>query len=334
MENKTSKDNPKPIGKGPKFSITWIYGIIILVLIGSYFLNDTAPLKEVPYSTFEEYVKKGHIEKIEVYPNKNTISAKVNKTSVKIVYGDKSNLYEKDRLISVRIPSVEEFSKFINKSKEDNLYRGVVEYKESRDYIELFLYSILPFLLLILFFVFMNRRMSGQMGGGSGGIFNVGKSKAQLFDKGSTENKVTFKDVAGLAGAKQEIEEIVAFLKNPSKYTELGGKIPKGALLVGPPGTGKTLLAKAVAGEADVPFFSMSGSDFVEMFVGVGASRVRDLFRQAKEKSPCIIFIDEIDAVGRARGKNPNMGSNDERENTFIIHHFRPCPTLTPKPSP
>lgn len=317
MENKTSKDNPKPIGKGPKFSITWIYGIIILVLIGSYFLNDTAPLKEVPYSTFEEYVKKGHIEKIEVYPNKNTISAKVNKNSVKTVYGDKSNLYEKDRLISVRIPSVEEFSKFINKSKEDNLYRGVVEYKESRDYIELFLYSILPFLLLILFFVFMNRRMSGQMGGGSGGIFNVGKSKAQLFDKGSTENKVTFKDVAGLAGAKQEIEEIVAFLKNPSKYTELGGKIPKGALLVGPPGTGKTLLAKAVAGEADVPFFSMSGSDFVEMFVGVGASRVRDLFRQAKEKSPCIIFIDEIDAVGRARGKNPNMGSNDERENTL-----------------
>ena len=317
MENKTSKDNPKPTGKGPKFNITWIYGIIILVLIGSYFLNDTAPLKEVPYSTFEEYVKKGHIEKIEVYPNKNTISAKVNKTSVKIVYGDKSNLYEKDRLISVRIPSVEEFSKFINKSKEDNLYRGIVEYKESRDYIELFLYSILPFLLLILFFVFMNRRMSGQMGGGSGGIFNVGKSKAQLFDKGSTENKVTFKDVAGLAGAKQEIEEIVAFLKNPSKYTELGGKIPKGALLVGPPGTGKTLLAKAVAGEADVPFFSMSGSDFVEMFVGVGASRVRDLFRQAKEKSPCIIFIDEIDAVGRARGKNPNMGSNDERENTL-----------------
>ena len=317
MENKTSKDNPKPTGKGPKFNITWIYGIIILVLIGSYFLNDTAPLKEVPYSTFEEYVKKGHIEKIEVYPNKNTISAKVNKNSVKIVYGDKSNLYEKDRLISVRIPSVEEFSKFINKSKEDNLYRGVVEYKESRDYIELFLYSILPFLLLILFFVFMNRRMSGQMGGGSGGIFNVGKSKAQLFDKGNTENKVTFKDVAGLAGAKQEIEEIVAFLKNPSKYTELGGKIPKGALLVGPPGTGKTLLAKAVAGEADVPFFSMSGSDFVEMFVGVGASRVRDLFRQAKEKSPCIIFIDEIDAVGRARGKNPNMGSNDERENTL-----------------
>lgn len=218
----------------------------------------------------------------------------------------------------MRIPTVDEFSRFINKAKEEKIYKGIVDYKVSRDYVDIFLYSILPFLLLILFFVFMNRRMTSQMGGGgSGGIFNVGKSKAQLFDKGSSEHKVTFKDVAGLAGAKQEIEEIVAFLKNPSKYTELGGKIPKGALLVGPPGTGKTLLAKAVAGEADVPFFSMSGSDFVEMFVGVGASRVRDLFRQAKEKSPCIIFIDEIDAVGRARGKNPNMGSNDERENTL-----------------
>ena len=162
----------------------------------------------------------------------------------------------------------------------------------------------------------MNRRMMSQAGGGGGGVFSVGRSKAQLFDK-SSANKVTFKDVAGLEGAKQEVEEIVSFLKNPSKYTQLGGKIPKGALLVGPPGTGKTLLAKAVAGEADVPFFSMSGSDFVEMFVGVGASRVRDLFRQAKEKAPCIIFIDEIDAIGRARGRNPNMGANDERENTL-----------------
>ena len=237
--------------------------------------------------------------------------------SVNTVFGKNADAYKDDRKISVRIPSVEEFSKFITKAKEDKQFKGVIDYKVSRDYLEMFLYSVFPFLLLILFFVFMNRRISGQMGGGSGGIFNVGKSKAQLFDKGNNVNKVTFKDVAGLAGAKQEIEEIVAFLKNPSKYTELGGKIPKGALLVGPPGTGKTLLAKAVAGEADVPFFSMSGSDFVEMFVGVGASRVRDLFRQAKEKSPCIIFIDEIDAVGRARGKNPNMGSNDERENTL-----------------
>lgn len=318
MENKTPNTPNKPTGRMPKFNVSWIYGIIILVLIGSYFFNNAAPIKEVPYSTFEEYVKQGLVEKIDVYSTKNTLSAKINQTAVKKVFGDKSDLYGKERMISVRIPSVEEFSKFINKAKEDKVYQGIVDYKVSRDYIDIFLYSILPFLLLILFFVFMNRRMAGQMGGGGGGgIFNVGKSKAQLFDKGSVENKITFKDVAGLAEAKQEIEEIVAFLKNPSKYTELGGKIPKGALLVGPPGTGKTLLAKAVAGEADVPFFSMSGSDFVEMFVGVGASRVRDLFRQAKEKAPCIIFIDEIDAVGRARGKNPNMGSNDERENTL-----------------
>ena len=317
MENKKPDNNGKPAGKSPKFNISWIYGLIIAVLIGSYFFNDNTPVKEVPYSTFEEYVKNGMVERISVFSAKNYLEARVDSNAVKKVFGSKADVYKKDRKISVQIPSVDEFSKFINKAKEDNLYKGIVDYKINRDYLEMFLYSILPFLLLILFFVFMNRRMSGQMGGGGGGIFNVGKSKAQLFDKGNTVNKVTFKDVAGLAGAKQEIEEIVAFLKNPTKYTELGGKIPKGALLVGPPGTGKTLLAKAVAGEADVPFFSMSGSDFVEMFVGVGASRVRDLFRQAKEKSPCIIFIDEIDAVGRARGKNPNMGSNDERENTL-----------------
>ena len=315
MENNSS--NTKPTGKLPKFNISWIYGLIILILLGSYFFNDSNPVKEIPYSTFEEHIKAGYIEKIDVFPSKNTIEAKINKTAIKKVFGEKSSLYEKDPKISVRIPSIEEFSKFINESKKTNIYTGIVDYKQSRDYLEVFLYSVMPFLLLIFFFVFMSRRMSGQMGGGSGGIFSVGKSKAQLFDKGNTTNKITFKDVAGLAEAKQEIEEIVSFLKNPSKYTELGGKIPKGALLVGPPGTGKTLLAKAVAGEADVPFFSMSGSDFVEMFVGVGASRVRDLFRQAKEKSPCIIFIDEIDAVGRARGKNPNMGSNDERENTL-----------------
>jgi len=321
MENKKPSPTPpnagKPAGKSPKFNISWIYGIIIAVLIGSYFFNDTAPAKDVPYSTFEEYVRQGIVEKIDVYSAKNSLEAKVSEKSVPTVFGKSAEIYKTERKISVRIPSVEEFSKFINKAKEDKLYIGVVDYKVSRDYLEMFLYSILPFLLLILFFVIMNRRIGGQMGGGPGGIFSVGKSKAQVFEKGSPANKTTFKDVAGLAGAKQEIEEIVAFLKNPAKYTELGGKIPKGALLVGPPGTGKTLLAKAVAGEADVPFFSMSGSDFVEMFVGVGASRVRDLFRQAKEKSPCIIFIDEIDAVGRARGKNPNMGSNDERENTL-----------------
>ncbi len=315
MENKNL--NTKPSGKLPKFNISWIYGLIVIILLGSYFFNDSNPVKEIPYSTFEEHIKAGYIEKIDVFPSKNIIEAKVSKSAIKKVFGEKSETYEKDPKITVRIPSVDEFSKFIAEAKKGNIYTGVVDYKQSRDYIEVFLYSVMPFLLLILFFVFMSRRMSGQMGGGSGGIFSVGKSKAQLFDKGNTVNKITFKDVAGLAEAKQEIEEIVSFLKNPSKYTELGGKIPKGALLVGPPGTGKTLLAKAVAGEADVPFFSMSGSDFVEMFVGVGASRVRDLFRQAKEKSPCIIFIDEIDAVGRARGKNPNMGSNDERENTL-----------------
>ena len=356
MENKTpNPKSQKPAGKMPKFNISWIYGIIILVLLGSYFFKENVPTKEVPFTTFKEFVKQGMITKVNVYSSKSEIDAqlvnynniskdtialhkvfganykilaqnpKVLKDSLtkkdnkvlKTIFGDKYEMYSKERTIIVSVPS-EEFSRFIQSAEDKYGFKGSVEYQETRNYMDIFLYSILPFLLLIVFFVFMNRRMSGMGGGaGGGGIFNVGKSKAQLFDKGDTTNKITFKDVAGLAEAKQEIEEIVAFLKNPSKYTELGGKIPKGALLVGPPGTGKTLLAKAVAGEADVPFFSMSGSDFVEMFVGVGASRVRDLFRQAKEKAPCIIFIDEIDAVGRARGKNPNMGSNDERENTL-----------------
>ncbi len=318
MEEKKKQLNPaKPGGKGPKFNISWIYGIIVLVLIGTYMFGDKVPVKEIQsYPVFKQYVIDGYIESIEVYPQKNLVEAVVKDSAAgkKVVFGENYKTYEPERKVSVKIPSADKFEEFISEVKFQQ-----VSYKESKNYFELFLYSVLPFLLLILFFVFMTRRMSGGVGGsgGPGGIFNVGKSKAQLFDKGNTANRVTFKDVAGLAGAKQEIEEIVSFLKNPGKYTELGGKIPKGALLVGPPGTGKTLLAKAVAGEADVPFFSMSGSDFVEMFVGVGASRVRDLFRQAKEKAPCIIFIDEIDAVGRSRGKNPNMGSNDERENTL-----------------
>lgn len=318
--NKPGNSTPplKPTGKGPKFNMSWFYGIVIMVLLGSLFFSDRNSVKTInSYPTFKQYVESGYIESIEVYAAKNLVEAVVEDSlaSLKAVFGEHYKTFEKDRRVSVNIPSADKFDEFIAANGFDN-----VSYKDDRNYFEIFLVSILPFLLLIGFFVFMSRRMSGQMGGGSGGsggIFSVGKSKAQLFDKGNTTNKVTFKDVAGLAGAKQEIEEIVSFLKNPGKYTELGGKIPKGALLVGPPGTGKTLLAKAVAGEADVPFFSMSGSDFVEMFVGVGASRVRDLFRQAKEKSPCIIFIDEIDAVGRARGKNPNMGSNDERENTL-----------------
>ena len=317
MEPNNNQNPPvKAGGKRPKFNLSWIYGIIVVVLIGSYFFGDNVPIKDIPsYPTFKQFVEEGYIQRIEVFPQKNVVEAVVkdNPENMKKVFGDNYETYKKDRKISVKIPSADKFEEFIS---ETNFQE--VSYKDSKNYFEIFLYSVFPFLLLILFFVFMTRRMSGQMGGGgAGGIFNVGKSKAQLFDKGNTENKTTFKDVAGLVGAKQEIEEIVSFLKNPGKYTELGGKIPKGALLVGPPGTGKTLLAKAVAGEADVPFFSMSGSDFVEMFVGVGASRVRDLFRQAKEKAPCIIFIDEIDAVGRSRGKNPNMGSNDERENTL-----------------
>jgi len=275
-------------------------------------------VKEVPYSDFKSYMNTRKIEKIAIYSSRNVAEAQIVKDSLKEVFGDKYEMYAKERKIRTRIPSVEVFSSDYQKAQDDYGLNAVVEYKESKNYIDIFLYSILPFLLLILFFVFMNRRMAKQMGGSNsgGGIFSVGKSKAQLFDK-NTSNRITFKDVAGLAEAKQEVEEIVSFLKNPSKYTELGGKIPKGVLLVGPPGTGKTLLAKAVAGEADVPFFSISGSEFVEMFVGVGASRVRDLFRQAKEKAPCIIFIDEIDAIGRARGRNPNFGGNDERENTL-----------------
>ncbi len=357
MENKKPTQKPdKSAGKMPKFNFSWLYGTIIVVILGYYLFNNNIPSKEVPFTTFKEFVKRGMIAKVNVYNSKNEVEAqlinynqiskdtsalhkafganyktfagnpKVLKDSLikkdnqvlKSVFGDKYESYSKDRTISVSVPT-EEVSRFMTSAEDRYGYKGGVEYQETRNYVDIFLFSVLPFVLLIGFFIFMNRRMSGMGGGsgGGGGIFNVGKSKAQLFDKGDTTNKITFKDVAGLAEAKQEIEEIVAFLKNPSKYTELGGKIPKGALLVGPPGTGKTLLAKAVAGEADVPFFSMSGSDFVEMFVGVGASRVRDLFRQAKEKAPCIIFIDEIDAVGRARGKNPNMGSNDERENTL-----------------
>lgn len=356
MENKTPNPNSlKPTGKSPKFNISWIYGIIIFTMLGWLLLGENTPSKEVPFTTFKEYVLKGMIEKVDIYSSKNGIEAqlinytktpvdttflqrafgsnyknfaynpktlkdsliKKDNQTLKKVFGEKYDTFAKDRKIAVSVPA-EEVSRFLQTADDRYGIKVGVDYVDSRNYMDIFIQLILPVLVMVLLFVFLTRRMSGMGGGaGSGGIFSVGKSKAQLFDKGDTTNKVTFKDVAGLAEAKQEIEEIVSFLKNPGKYTELGGKIPKGALLVGPPGTGKTLLAKAVAGEADVPFFSMSGSDFVEMFVGVGASRVRDLFRQAKEKSPCIIFIDEIDAVGRARGKNPNMGSNDERENTL-----------------
>ena len=308
----------KQTGKSPKFNFTWIYGLILLGLIGSYLFGEEAPAKKINITQFEEYLQKGYVEKVVIYPNNNTAKAFVLKDSMKNVFiGKELEKYSGSRQVAFTISSADDVKKSVNKVQDATGKIIPIDFNQDRNYMDIFIMFFLPIIIMVLLFWILNRRMGGMGGGGSGGIFSVGKSKAQLFDKGDGKNKITFKDVAGLAEAKQEIEEIVSFLKNPSKYTELGGKIPKGALLVGSPGTGKTLLAKAVAGEADVPFFSMSGSDFVEMFVGVGASRVRDLFRQAKEKAPCIIFIDEIDAVGRARGKNPNMGSNDERENTL-----------------
>ena len=303
----------------------WMYAIIILFLAGIFYLDKDDLIDEVAYQPdFEELVapvrdtihnNPSGVQRIIVDTKEGLAEAILTDSMAKVHFGDRfhanSGVVAK---VTTRIPSAQSFQDDAKRWKEEGRYTGSVKYEESGSFTTL-LWSFGPIILLIAFWFFIMRRMSG--GGGSGGnVFNVGKSKAQIFDKDSA-NKVTFKDVAGLSEAKTEIEEIVEFLKNPKRYTDLGGKIPKGALLVGPPGTGKTLLAKAVAGEANVPFFSMSGSDFVEMFVGVGASRVRDLFRQAKEKSPCIVFIDEIDAVGRARGKNPNMGANDERENTL-----------------
>lgn len=308
-ENKPNNNNNKK--KPIRINLTWLYLIIGAFLIGITFWDKTGDTKQVAYNQFKQYVEKGYISKI-VIVNKEIAEATINeKDSIAFIeiYGseDARNHIGKESMIEVSIPSAENFDNFISNKPEIE-----VRYEDRTNFLESILGS-LPILLIILFWFLMFRRM----GGGGGGIFSVGKSKAQLFDKDSTTQKVTFKDVAGLAGAKEEVQEIVEFLKSPNKFTKLGGKIPKGALLVGPPGTGKTLLAKAVAGEADVPFFSLSGSDFVEMFVGVGASRVRDLFRQAKEKSPCIIFIDEIDAIGRARSKGPSLNSHDERESTL-----------------
>ncbi len=309
--------------KMPKFNIFWMYGLIIIFLLSVYWLNmDGGVTREVSWTQFEKIVKDGGVQSITVYSNKNLAEAVLSDSAAQKVakelpaapsttFGSQQQLSNK---ISAHIPSSDKFDDRVDAWKEQGVFNGEIKYDQVSDYSSL-VWNLGFLVLLVLFWVFMLRRMGGGSGGGSG-IFSVGKSKARLFDK-DNDNKVTFQDVAGLAEAKVEIAEIVDFLKNPKHYTELGGKIPKGALLVGPPGTGKTLLAKAVAGEADVPFFSMSGSDFVEMFVGVGASRVRDLFRQAKEKAPCIVFIDEIDAVGRARGNKANLGGNDERESTL-----------------
>ena len=299
-----------------RFNFYWMYGIIFLLLAALYMSNDSVGSKELGWTEFQKLATENTFEQMTVFNKRNMVEATVRSNKIEEVFGSSYDKQGNNPKVYVTIPSADKFSDFYDKAVSSNQISTKVRFEEGDDTIWSFIVSFGPMILLILVWIFLMRRMSGGAGAGPGGVFSVGRSKAQLFDKES-DRKVTFKDVAGLAEAKQEVEEIVSFLKNPGKYTELGGKIPKGALLVGPPGTGKTLLAKAVAGEADVPFFSLSGSDFVEMFVGVGASRVRDLFRQAKEKAPCIVFIDEIDAVGRARGKNANMASNDERENTL-----------------
>ncbi len=309
-------NNNKPKINVPRPSLSWLYVIIALVFGFLYFSSeDGSASKEITYTEFKEMVSKGYASKIIAYDD-NTVDMFIKPENIVDVFGKDANKVGRSPSVNVKIGSMEALDKFLDEEQDSGNFTGSISYEKQTNYFGMIFWNIAPFLLLIGIWMFAMRRMSGGGGpGGAGSVFSVGKSKAQLFEKGA--NRITFKDVAGQAAAKQEVEEIVEFLKQPQKYTELGGKIPKGALLVGPPGTGKTLLAKAVAGEADVPFFAISGSDFVELFVGVGASRVRDLFRQAKEKSPCIIFIDEIDAVGRARGKNPSMGGNDERENTL-----------------
>ncbi len=320
MSNEQLNTNPQKNNRNKKmfsFNFYWMYGIIFLILMALLMTNGSSGVKEIGWSEFQSLTEQDAFSKILVFNKKNILEASVNKDKTALVFKEENEKNLKDPKVFVKIPSADKFSDFYDKCVEQNLTDAQVSYEESDDTLWSFIFSYGPIILFIAVWIFLMKRMSGNAGGGNpGNVFNVGKAKARLFDK-DNDKRITFKDVAGLAEAKEEVEEIVSFLKNPGKYTELGGKIPKGALLVGPPGTGKTLLAKAVAGEANVPFFSLSGSDFVEMFVGVGASRVRDLFRQAKEKAPCIVFIDEIDAVGRARGRNANMNSNDERENTL-----------------
>lgn len=299
------------------FNMYWMYALVLLSLFALFYFQDASQTKEVDWTDFEKAALAGDIDKIMVFAANGTAEGFMTPQGVKNHKFDTTDSFEGDKKIKTTIPSSDKIQEKIDSWNAALAAEGKpqikVNYEKGSDLMKVFWYFG-PILLFLVFMVYMSKRMGGSSAGG--GIFSVGKSKATVFDK-NNGTTVTFKDVAGLAEAKVEIEEIVEFLKNPQRYTDLGAKIPKGALLVGPPGTGKTLLAKAVAGEANVPFLSMSGSDFVEMFVGVGAARVRDLFKQAKEKAPCIVFIDEIDAVGRARGKNPNMGSNDERENTL-----------------
>ena len=322
MENNNhpfpNKDNQP---KMPRFNMTWIYIIVAVVLGIALFTGGGDSLaksggtsQEASYTDFKTYVEKGYADNVIINKEENTLRMYVKAKYIRNVFHMSAQQTGNNPYLKVEFGSVDELERYLDlQQKGGKLAKFSYNNEKSGDMLNI-LVNVLWLLPLVFFFWYMTRGMHG--GGGGGGIFSVGKSKAKLYDKGG-EMGITFKDVAGQEGAKQEVQEIVDFLKNPQKYTELGGKIPKGALLIGPPGTGKTLLAKAVAGEAGVPFFSMSGSDFVEMFVGVGASRVRDVFGQAKQKAPCIIFIDEIDAVGRARSKNPSMGGNDERENTL-----------------
>lgn len=307
--------------KMPKFNMNWIYIIIAVSLALLFFTGGGESLaqgagtsKEVPYTDFKTYIAKGYAQNVVINKTNNTLRMYVKPKFIRNVFKQSAKQTGSNPYLTVQFGSVDELEKYLtDQQQKGKITEFSYNNEKGSDFVAI-LINLLPLLFFLGLIFFFSRRMSG--GGAGSGVFNVGKSKAKLFEKGN-ELGITFKDVAGQEGAKQEVQEIVEFLKNPQKYTDLGGKIPKGALLIGPPGTGKTLLAKAVAGEAGVPFFSMSGSDFVEMFVGVGASRVRDVFAQAKQKAPCIIFIDEIDAVGRARSKNPAMGGNDERENTL-----------------
>ncbi len=328
-ENNNQKKEPTNLGgnnnntpKIPKFNGYWIYGILLLLFLAFFLMNQNEAVKTIPYSKFtQKILPSGDIELITVIKNMDQVEVTLKKDAIKKYeneFGDSFQaVVERGPHFKVEIPSVEKFYDDLKDVEQANDISIPNTFEQRSNYLTEVIGFLWPLILVLIIWILVFRRMGGQAGGGgAGNIFNVGKSRAKIFDKESNIN-VNFLDVAGLAEAKQELEEIVEFLKKPEKYTNLGGKIPKGALLVGPPGTGKTLLAKAVAGEANVPFFSMSGSDFVEMFVGVGASRVRDLFKKAKEKAPCIVFIDEIDAIGRARGKSPSMGANDERENTL-----------------
>ena len=319
-QNKKNNNNTEQ-PKMPKFNMNWVYAIVLVVLAVLFFtgapdrLTSGSVAKEASIAQFNKYLEKGYASNVEVKTGEKFLKMYIKPQFLRDVFNKDARSLGSDPYVKVEIGALDNLEtqlKWAQKTGRINDYS--YDNKKDNSLFDL-ITNVLPLALFIGFGYFLMRRMTGGTGGGAG-VFSVGKSKARMHEKGD-ELGITFKDVAGQAGAKQEVQEIVEFLRTPDKFTELGGKIPKGALLVGPPGTGKTLLAKAVAGEAGVPFFSMSGSDFVEMFVGVGASRVRDLFRQAKEKSPCIIFIDEIDAVGRARSKNPSMGGNDERENTL-----------------